>query len=50
MTRTMLHIGMTDITLSAYSSPKLLAKSVRDCSTIKYMGMYVPTIQRLNTP
>ena len=29
--------------------PKLAAKLVQESSTIKYIGMYVPTIQRLNT-
>ena len=49
ITRTMPHMGMTAITWSAYSSPKLAAKLVQESSTIKYIGMYVPTIQRLNT-
>ena len=49
ITRTMLHMGMTAITRSAYSSPKLAAKLAQESSTMKYMGMYVPTIQRLNT-
>ena len=48
-TRIMLHIGMTAITRLAYSSPKLAAKLAQESSTIKYMGMYVPTIHRLNT-
>ena len=49
ITRIMLHIGITAITLSAYSSPKLAAKLAQESSTMKYMGIYVPTIQRLNT-
>ena len=34
---------------AAKISPKLAAKLAQESSTIKYMGMYVPTIHRLNT-